>query len=260
MSDSRFYVYVIFRPNGAPCYVGKGVGRRCYTPRRDHNKHLRNLIRKYGELPIAKVSENLTEAAAYELEVALIASIGRNRHGGPLLNLTDGGEGASGHKHTEAGKRLIGEISRRTAPLTKTKRSAALKGRIDSPETRERKRVAALNRTPEHIAAAVAGRRAKSGYAHSKETCELIRQAVLNQSDETRDRRSVAARNRPPPSAQTIAKCVALIHTPEARAKAAAKNRGKKRSPESCALMSKIAQNRSARPKGLAAGLLMASI
>jgi len=50
-----------------------------------------------GEIPKIKVRENLSEDEAFTVEVALIAAIGRQDLGrGPLLNLTDGGEGATG--------------------------------------------------------------------------------------------------------------------------------------------------------------------
>lgn len=41
-----------------------------------------------GNLPAEKIGENLTEAAAFTLERAMIASIGREPLG-PLVNMTD---------------------------------------------------------------------------------------------------------------------------------------------------------------------------
>lgn len=113
---SSFYVYVIFRPDGTPCYVGKGHGRRADHHRRfTRNRHLKNLFAKYGDLPIARVREHLTDAEACATEIALIAAIGRRDLGtGPLINLTIGGDGAAGHIRT---------------PEMRAKLSAALKGR-----------------------------------------------------------------------------------------------------------------------------------
>lgn len=116
-----FYVYVIFRLDGRPCYVGKGHGRRW----KDHdrgatNPYLRRIIAQSdGPLPITKVREGLPEAEALATEIALIAAIGRVINGGPLVNLTDGGEGSSGYQHK---------------PESKGKTSAALRGRPKSPE------------------------------------------------------------------------------------------------------------------------------
>jgi hypothetical protein len=51
-------------------------------------------------LPVAKVREGLTNAEAIETEIALISAIGRKKNGGPLVNLTDGGDGLTGHTHS----------------------------------------------------------------------------------------------------------------------------------------------------------------
>jgi hypothetical protein len=47
-----------------------------------------------GELPVAIIRDKLTERQAFKYEIALIASIGRKPYG-PLLNLTDGGDGGA---------------------------------------------------------------------------------------------------------------------------------------------------------------------
>jgi hypothetical protein len=104
---SRFYVYVLFRPTGEPCYVGKGCRSRFHHhERHTHNRHLANIIAAAGgSVPKIKVRENLTDAEAIETEVALISAIGRKIRGGPLVNMTDGGDGLSGPKsaaHMEA--------------------------------------------------------------------------------------------------------------------------------------------------------------
>lgn len=97
---SDFYVYIIFRSDGHPCYVGKGRGRRWLKHEwRSTNPHLANIIRLAGgTLPKVKVRENLTEVEAFETEVALITAIGREDNGGPLVNMSDGGEGPTGYK------------------------------------------------------------------------------------------------------------------------------------------------------------------
>ena len=97
-----FYVYVKFRPwDGSPCYVGKGKGDRAFAHEyRAFNPHLANIIKKAGgELPTVFVREGLTERDAFELEVIFIKSIGRKANGGPLCNMTDGGDGSTGHTH-----------------------------------------------------------------------------------------------------------------------------------------------------------------
>lgn len=77
-----FYVYVILRPTGVPCYVGKGRGPRCNRQdRRTHNAHLAAIVRNAKAigipLPVIKVREWLTEEEAFRIESELIKQIGR---------------------------------------------------------------------------------------------------------------------------------------------------------------------------------------
>lgn len=107
MSEEKriFYVYILFRPNGHPCYIGKGKGRRFEKREKltSHNIHLSRIISQAGgSLPKTIIRENLTESEAFETEIAFIKAIGREVHGGPLVNLTDGGEGPSGLVFSEA--------------------------------------------------------------------------------------------------------------------------------------------------------------
>ena len=109
-----FYVYILFRPNGHPCYVGKGKGYRWrahYRGKTRHNPHLRSIIINAGdEIPCVIIRSSLTEEEAFEIERAFIAAIGRREDGGPLVNLTDGGEGRSGSVATAEAREKMSAI------------------------------------------------------------------------------------------------------------------------------------------------------
>lgn len=132
-----YYVYVYFRPNGIPCYVGKGKDKRwlrhfVYTA----NRHLRNLIAKHGDLPVIKIRENLSAKEASEIEIALIKVIGRTVNGGPLVNMTDGGDGAPGWKHSKA---FIARLKkRRVSQKTRHLISKGNKAYFSQPEQRKK--------------------------------------------------------------------------------------------------------------------------
>ena len=82
------------------------------------NLHLARIIKNAGgSLPKVKVRERLTETEAFETEIALIKAIGRADLGqGPLVNLTDGGEGAKG-KSADARARLSAAAKKKIGSL-----------------------------------------------------------------------------------------------------------------------------------------------
>jgi hypothetical protein len=88
------YTYLYLREDGSPYYVGKGLGRRF---RRKAGRHV--------PVPPTEriiVQDFETEYDALVAERTLIATFGRKDLGtGVLRNLTDGGEGVSGLKHSE---------------------------------------------------------------------------------------------------------------------------------------------------------------
>ena len=112
------YVYTLTDPrNGLPFYVGKGHGKRCYAHLDEAKYYLKrkskkiNKIRKLislGMTPIIKkIEENVSDKQALEFEVFVIAEM--RESGIVLTNMTDGGDGAKGYKHTEEDKRLASE-------------------------------------------------------------------------------------------------------------------------------------------------------
>ena len=123
------YVYVL--PSGKvvtfafePFYVGKGTGGRAYAHLQDaekRNQYKHRVIRsiwKQGSTPEVKIMKSrVSEYMALAFEIDLIAGIGRKDKAlGPLANLTDGGDGASGGIHVNARKLTY---KGRTLPLTK---------------------------------------------------------------------------------------------------------------------------------------------
>lgn len=133
---------MLFRINGIPCYVGKGRGNRWERHQgraKNSNRHLGSIIdqgRAAGkELPRIKVAEDLTEESAFELERLLIGCLGRG-DAGPLVNLTDGGDGPSGYKPSAELIRRQVEARRGKLhpPGSNERRSAGLKGKAKSLE------------------------------------------------------------------------------------------------------------------------------
>lgn len=95
---NNYYVYLYLREDGTAYYVGKGKGKRAWK------KNKRDIIKVPDDISrIQIVESNLTDEQAIEIEKRLIREYGRKDLGtGILRNLTDGGEGTSGHKKTEA--------------------------------------------------------------------------------------------------------------------------------------------------------------
>lgn len=105
----RWYVYVLWRLDlyrPIPFYVGKGRKYRfTHHEMRSElplNPHKRRIIERHEKLGL-KIgysihAYDLDEQDALDAEAALIEKLGRrNRNLGPLTNLTNGGEGTSGH-------------------------------------------------------------------------------------------------------------------------------------------------------------------
>lgn len=96
MSDEKkFYVYVHRRAtDGTIFYVGKGSRKRL-TDAKFRNAHWHHIANKHGwTAEIICRFDN--EVCAFSFEKSFIMFIGRQN----LCNMTDGGEGMSGHKPT----------------------------------------------------------------------------------------------------------------------------------------------------------------
>ena len=142
------YVYAIFTPDSTPLYIGVGNGNRVFqhTAKRCQNPILQKYLQRAEdagvECPRVILRDNLARAEAFEIEIALIAAIGRRPHG-PLANMADGGEGGpnvwTGQKHTAEAIEKIKQAStgRSHTPETRAKIAAANLGAKRTREMRE---------------------------------------------------------------------------------------------------------------------------
>ena len=181
-----YYVYEHWRPDRDECfYIGKGKGGRSAQFRHGRNRHYRSVVAKLSGLgmcvEVRMVASGLTESEAFALEIERIA-FWRSLEVG-IVNLTNGGEGPSGYKQTIAHREKNSQaakaylltpegLSARTRALAVA--NAANAGRPVKDETKlkmsnTRKSMArtpsqlalglvGANKTPEHIAAIVAGK------------------------------------------------------------------------------------------------------
>jgi hypothetical protein len=193
---SLCHVYLDRKPDGTPFYVGIGNARR--VKHIDRN-HWHAAVREKYSGWTRTVIESADREKCKEFEMFLIAEIGRRDLGkGPLVNLTDGGEGAEGLiQSPEACEKIrvskLGFSWGRHSPDTRRRQSLASKGKPKSAAHCEALSKALKGRklSDEHkknIGRAGVGRK------FSPETIELLRQKSTNISDETRLKRSLAAK------------------------------------------------------------------
>lgn len=103
-------VYEHFKPEtGEVFYVGIGTPRRPYQTR-NRNRFWLRTVAKHG-ISIRIICKNLSWELACKIEIALIEEYGRrDLNIGTLVNLTDGGDGALGFKHSKEAKERLSQV------------------------------------------------------------------------------------------------------------------------------------------------------
>jgi len=132
--NNKYYIYFHINPlKNEIFYVGKGKDNRAFI-KTGRSRYWNNIVKKYGYI-IDITDENLTEEEAFEKEVFYINRIGRKSLGlGPLINMTDGGEGCSGLIFTDElrlkkSKSMMGKNTGKLSEEHKEKMSKAKKGK-----------------------------------------------------------------------------------------------------------------------------------
>jgi len=173
----EFYVYAHFKPDFTPFYIGKGHGVRSHAFYVGRNKFHKHIVNKYGkENIIVEVMPCKSENEAFLREQLAISAL--KKSGIQLANLTMGGEGPSGFKHSKESRLKMSLASKgrpshnKGVPMSKEQIAKIVKantgkkrslesrkrmsewqiGKIVSEETRKKMSIANIGKTlsPEH--------------------------------------------------------------------------------------------------------------
>ena len=157
MADPRverrdFYVYALFRGDFlTPFYIGKGRQNRWLIHERDAHKgkarkdRIIQAMRRHGwrTIPKIKLATDLTDKEAKEIEIRLIAAIGRLPYG-PLANYTRGGDGMEDPPEEVRKKQTEANLRSWADPEVRAKRSNGMKAVWTEEKRAEHGRQAAI--------------------------------------------------------------------------------------------------------------------
>jgi len=95
--ETMFYTYAHYKPDNSVFYIGKGQGRRAFD-KISRSKKWKELVAKEGDYKVEILAQWPTEQEAFEHEIFLIECF--KDMGANLVNVSKGGYGASGYRHT----------------------------------------------------------------------------------------------------------------------------------------------------------------
>ena len=196
--ETMFYTYAHYKPDNSVFYIGKGQGRRAFD-KISRSKKWKAIVQESGH-KVEILAHWPTEQEAFEHEIFLIECF--RSMGAPLVNVSKGGYGASGYRHTAeyvehmksimagSGNAFFGKAH---SASTKEKISQAKKknptkywlGKSRSEDTKLK------------LAEASKGNKNSVGFVHSEESRKRNSEAQKNRapaSNETKQKLSDAVR------------------------------------------------------------------
>ena len=184
-----FYVYEHLRNDtNKTFYVGKGkVGNSRSNCKQNRNQYWHNIVNKSG-YTVHKIAEGLTEELSLKKEIDRIKEL--RELGIKLCNMTDGGEGVSGYKHSEETLSKLREAqSGENHPMYNKKHTEESRANMSRAQSGENNGMYNKKHTDETL---VKMSEVMTGKKHSAETCAKISELMSNPSAETRAKLSKA--------------------------------------------------------------------
>lgn len=254
--SNNFYVYILYREDGiTPFYVGMGRGNRWMAHEknpvrgRSYKDNVICAMRDAG-IPIRKekAAEGLTAEEAAALEISLIAKIGRRHDGGPLTNVTGGGDGHLNPTPEHRARMRVAQLGKMASAETREKLRLAKAGFRPSDDVIRMATVAktGIPKSGAHkakIALALTGRKLgpRSAEDKAKISAGLTGKKRGRQSDDAQAKRSESLKlswAAMAPEDKAKRGMNGKAHSEEAKARIGAGNAGKKRTYEQRAKMS----------------------
>ena len=194
----KYYTYAFLREKdsetakaGTPYYIGKGSGKRAYWK----GDRVASLPTDKSRILILKHFAN--EADAFKHERYMIAVLGRKDLGtGILVNLSDGGEGSSGYKHTPEARAKMSKANagRTLSPYHRKRISEGQKGKVIPPDVKEKMKIAQQHRRKTQVVSEETKRKTSEtmkGRPHSPE-----HKRKLAEANRARARREMAEKGK----------------------------------------------------------------
>ena len=164
-----FYTYAHYKPDNSVFYIGKGQRNRAFD-KVNRSKKWKSVVAQEGNYKVEVLAQWETEKEAFEHEIFLIECF--KSMGATLVNVSKGGYGASGYRHTEEYIEYMKSImsgssnsffGKTHSDVTKQKISLAKKANPTKPWLGKSRNEATRNK----ISASLKGR---IGYKHSDES------------------------------------------------------------------------------------------
>ena len=96
--EEMFYTYAHYKSDNSVFYIGKGQRKRAFD-RASRNKKWKSIVAQEGDHKVEILAYWPTEKEAFEHEIFLIECF--RQMGAQLVNVSKGGFGASGYRHTQ---------------------------------------------------------------------------------------------------------------------------------------------------------------
>ena len=194
-----FYTYAHYKPDNSVFYIGKGQGRRAFD-KISRSKKWKELVAKEGDYKVEILAQWPTEQEAFEHEIFLIECF--KDMGANLVNVSKGGYGASGYRHTaEYVEHMKSIMSGNSNPFFGKTHSAATKEKISQTKKKNPTKYwlgkSRSEDTKLKLAEASKGNKNSVGFVHSEESRKRNSEAQKNRapaSNETKQKLSDAVR------------------------------------------------------------------